>query len=167
MNNERVHIYPVKLLNRLISIFQRNDTVQHALSYELTVVALSLFDNNLFMRKANKAVLGKYLKSLTMASTRPEIAHRVLDGGWLLHQVKWIEGDTWLEIADRYDLFCKKAAARVISPECLPPTRGSAAQHSLWAYSQNQDWLQLKSMSKDTMQYGYSIGERGYEPLTI
>ena len=52
--------------------------VQHALSYELTVVALSLFDNNLFMRKANKAVLGKILKSLTVASTRPEIAHSIL-----------------------------------------------------------------------------------------
>ena len=58
----------------------------------------------------------------------------------------------------RYDLLCKKAAAGVISPEYLPPTRGSAAQHSLWAYSQNQDWLQLKSMSKDPKQYGYSIG---------
>ena len=34
----------------------------------------------------------------------------------------------------QYDLFCKKAAAGVISPECLPPTRGSTAQHSLWAY---------------------------------
>ena len=45
------------------------------------------------------------MKSLTVASKRPEIAHRVLDGGWLLHQVKWIEGDTWLEIADRYVTF--------------------------------------------------------------
>ena len=401
MNNERVHIYLLKLFNRLIIIVQRNDTVQHALSYELTVVALSLFDNNLFMQKANKAVLGKFLKSLTVASTRPEIAHRVLDGGWLLHQVKWIEGDTWLEIADRYvtfiinwslvnnvlatqlslfldgyesstkdhehlrrtkhlcgtvtiaedmvhfvtkekfcdnpknkaqlvpliakrakerlpeinvmqcrddadtgivkgaldasrygpvkvrtedtdnlvilvkhvssqalpvfvttstgtyhvqeiqrslthtqreyitvchaftgcdtvssifghgkytvfkklcetptmykhldvfnsptstndeiinaggaifqfiynapdvdlsqtryDLFCKKAAAGVISPDGLPLTRGSAAQHSLRAYSQNQDWLQLKSMSKYPKQYGYSIDEQGYKPLT-
>ena len=58
VNNEQVHIYPLKLFNRLIIIVQRNETVQHALSYELTVVALSLFDNNLLMRKANKAVLG-------------------------------------------------------------------------------------------------------------
>ena len=58
----------------------------------------------------------------------------------------------------RYHLFCRKAAAGVISPECLPPTRGSTAQHSLWAYSQNQEWLQIKSMSKDPKQYGYSIG---------
>ena len=74
MNNEQVHIYPLKLFNRLIIIVQRNETVQHALSYELTVVALSLFDNSLFMRKANKAVMGKILKSLTVASKRPEIA---------------------------------------------------------------------------------------------
>ena len=57
------------------------------------------------MRKANKVVLGIFLKSLTVASTRPEITHSILRGGWLLHQLKWIEGDTWLEIADRYVTF--------------------------------------------------------------
>ena len=66
----------------------------------------------------------------------------------------------------RSDLFCKKAVAGVISLENLPPTRGSASQHSLRAYLQNQDWLQLRSMSKDPTEYGYSIGKRGYEPIT-
>ena len=31
--------------------------------------------------------------------------HIVLNGGRILQQVKWIEGDTWLEIADRYVTF--------------------------------------------------------------
>ena len=57
------------------------------------------------MWKANKATLGIFLKSLTVASTRPEITHSILRGGWLLHQLKWIEGDTWLGIADRYVTF--------------------------------------------------------------
>ena len=51
VNNEIVHIYSLKLFNRLIII------IQHALTYELTVVAISLFDNSLFVLKANKAVL--------------------------------------------------------------------------------------------------------------
>ena len=59
-----------------------------------------------------------------------------------------------------------KAATGVISHESLPRTRGSAGQHSLQAYLQNQDWLQLRCMSKDPKKYGYSIGERGYEPIT-
>ena len=52
VNNERVQIYSLKLSNGLIII------VQHTLTYELTVVAISLYDKNLFVRKANKAVLG-------------------------------------------------------------------------------------------------------------
>ena len=50
--------------------------------------------------------------------------------------------------ASYVDLFYTKAAAGVISPESLPQTRRSAGQHSLWADSQNQDWLQLKSSPK-------------------
>ena len=52
VNNERVHIYSLMLFKRLIIIDK------HALTYELTVVAISLFDNNLLVRKANKSVLG-------------------------------------------------------------------------------------------------------------
>ena len=55
--------------------------------------------------KLIKQFLWFFFKSLTVTSTRPEITHSILKGDWLLHQLKWIEGDTWLEIADRYVTF--------------------------------------------------------------
>ena len=49
----------------------------------------------------------------------------------------------------RYSMFSRKAAAGLIKPETLPPTEGAAAQHSLCAYLQTQDWMLLQSMSLD------------------
>ncbi|CAB4039507.1 Hypothetical predicted protein [Paramuricea clavata] len=67
--------------------------------------------------------------------------------------------------AIRYDMFSRKAAAGLIKPEALPPTRGAAAQHSLRAYLQIQDWMLLKSMSLDPSDYGWTLGVHGYEPV--
>ena len=61
----------------------------------------------------------------------------------------------------------KQAKAGVIKPEGLPPTDSAAAQHSLRAYLQLQDWLNLKSMSLDPLEYGWIHGVRGYEPLAM
>ena len=37
-----------------------------------------------------------------MPTRRPEIANRVIDGGWVIYQVPWREGETWLQIAESY-----------------------------------------------------------------
>ena len=66
----------------------------------------------------------------------------------------------------QYDLFCKKAAAGVISPEYLPPTRGSAAQHSLWAIHRIRIGYNLKVCPKTQSNMDILLVERGYEPLT-
>lgn len=65
----------------------------------------------------------------------------------------------------RYDMFSRSAAAGKIKPETLPPTEGAAAQHALRAYLQTRDWLILKSMSLDPIDYGWILGVRGYEPI--
>ena len=53
--------------------------------------------------------------------------------------------------------FCrynKQAKEGVIRPASLLPTYGSAIQHSLRAYLQIQDWILLKSMSRERRFYG-------------
>ena len=105
VDGEKVVVHPLKLFNRLVLIAERNECLRDTLFYELTVVPLSLFDDNLFMRKNKKSALGKQLKTKATPSRRPAIAHRVMDGGWMLHQVKWREGDTWQEIAEAYASF--------------------------------------------------------------
>ena len=67
--------------------------------------------------------------------------------------------------AIRYRMFSKKAAAGKINPEALPPTDGAATQHSLRAFLQTQDWMLLQSMSLDPSQYGWMVGNCGYEPV--
>lgn len=66
----------------------------------------------------------------------------------------------------RYHMYSQHAKNGNIKPELLPPTKGAVTQHALRAYLQNQDWLELKSMSRDPTLYGFKIGSRGYEPIT-
>ena len=106
----QIRVDPLKLFNRLIVIVQRYDDVDHnslrdALSYELTVVPLALFSNKGMMRKSGKAALGKSLKDLTYPVPRQATATKVIDGGWLLHQLTWNEKDTWDQIIGNYVKF--------------------------------------------------------------
>ena len=65
----------------------------------------------------------------------------------------------------RVNKFNKQSKAGVLRPENLPPTDGAARQHCLRAYLQLQDWLVLKSMSRDPKQYGCFLTSSGsYEP---
>ena len=51
----------------------------------------------------------------------------------------------------------KQAKEGVIRPASLPPTNGSAIQHSVRTYLQTQDWILLKSMSRDPRLYGWYV----------
>ena len=60
----------------------------------------------------------------------------------------------------------KQAKGGVIRPASLPPTNGSAIQHSLRAYLQIQDWILLKSMSRNPRLYGwYMTSAEQFEPI--
>ena len=66
----------------------------------------------------------------------------------------------------RFKLFSKCATARYrLNPDRLPPTAGAAAQHSLRAYLQAQDWLLLQTPSLNVLEYGWRRGSFGYEPI--
>ena len=65
----------------------------------------------------------------------------------------------------RYNMFSRKAAAGVIKPETLPPTKGAVAQHALHAYLQTWEWIFLQSMSLNPSDYGWTLGVHGYEPV--
>ena len=49
----------VKLFNRLVIVSQQELSVKESYEFELTAVPMSLFDKTQFMRKPNKALLGK------------------------------------------------------------------------------------------------------------
>ena len=62
-------------------------------------------------------------------------------------------------------MFAHKAAAGLIKPETVPPTEGAAAQHSLHAYLQTQNWMLLQSMSLNPDEYGWTIEVPTLDPM--
>ena len=68
-------------------IGERELSISESLCYELTNLPASLFTEKQRMRKTNKAVLGKELKSRVNSTIAQNIAVTVIDGGWLIHQV--------------------------------------------------------------------------------
>ena len=50
---------------------------------------MSLFDKDQKLRKPDKAGLGKFLKTLVEPVEQTPCTSPVIDGGWLLHNVKW------------------------------------------------------------------------------
>ena len=75
---------------------------KEALRYELTPTPMSLFDNNQKLRKPDKATLARSLKAFVEPVERTPCRSLVIDGGWLLHNVKWAPNLTWQEIIESY-----------------------------------------------------------------
>ena len=89
---------PLKIFHRLVLVAEQDMVIEESLRYELTAVPLSLFETKShLMNKPNKAAFVKdELKSLTgpCATVDEACTICIIDGGWLLHQVKWQEGQT-------------------------------------------------------------------------
>ena len=122
----QIRVDPLKLFNRLIVIVQRYDDQDHnslsdALSYELTVAPLSLLNSKGKMRKSGKSALGKSLKDLPNPLPRPVTTKKVIDGGMLLHLLKWHEKDTWGEVTNSY-VDQAMSISRNIDPLTQKPT---------------------------------------------
>ena len=92
-------IKPTSLFNRLIAIAQRESDLEQFFYYELTSYPMSIFKDGL-MRKPNKAVLKNAL--LTSKVDVDPNTKNVLDGGALLHKVRWTSANTFDQVCERY-----------------------------------------------------------------
>ena len=102
VDKRKLNIDPTILFSRLIAIVQREEDMSLYFGYELTAFPTSLFKDN-FMRKAVKAQLTKSLTdSLDSSAEHRRQAINVLDGGALLHRVKWAKKKSYQEIAKQY-----------------------------------------------------------------
>jgi hypothetical protein len=105
-------IDPSLLFQRFLVVSQSGElNLDDIMRYELSPYPLSLFDEKYLMRKPNKAQLQEALsdsfKSSELAVLQyiPKTDHYVLDGGSLLHRLKWKEGSTYTSIANDYSNF--------------------------------------------------------------
>ena len=101
VDKEKVQINPTLLFSRLIAIVQREEDMIPYFAYELTAFLTSLF-KHYAMRKTAKAQLAKVLMSNVQPSEHNTQMHHVLDGGALIHRVKWLKGATYREIVKSY-----------------------------------------------------------------
>lgn len=108
VSNVSVVVDLLKLFFRLIAISEREISLKESLSYELTQLPLALFDKELYMRKPNKAALGKYLKDVTEVIECPANTKLIIDGGWLLRQCSFVSGESYGTIIEKYVRFVKE-----------------------------------------------------------
>ena len=104
-DNKVINIKPTALFLRLIAIAQRTSNIEDYFHYELTAYPMSLFKNGL-MRKPRKALLRNAL--LTKKVVVQENSEHVLDGGALLHKVRWSGCTNFGDVCEQYVKYVKK-----------------------------------------------------------
>ena len=92
------------LFSRLTLLVQRGEASSY-LKYELTTEPTILFKDN-FMRDPDKPSLLKVLSPVNCASVIK--TKYVIDGGFLLHRVRWNVKDTYQEVFSRYLAYVEK-----------------------------------------------------------
>ena len=99
-----------QLFNRLMVISERELPIKESLEFKLTPMPMALFTENQFMRKTEKAALGNYLKKKVAPQSASDlnIKTTVVDGGWLLHQVRWETDQTYTQLFYNYFRFVKE-----------------------------------------------------------
>jgi hypothetical protein len=84
----------------------RSPNMEPCFAYELTAVPMSLFKDATSMRKTEKSQLARELfKQGKYSSTNVMTAGFVINGGWLLHEVKWQPGGVFEDIFHQHVQF--------------------------------------------------------------
>jgi len=91
------------LFSRLLAVAQRHPDVQSLFAYELTTYPSSLFSAPSVMRKTAKSVLAREItKNVVETEIHLSATSFVIDGGWLLHKVKWQAGGIYADVLRQY-----------------------------------------------------------------
>ena len=114
-------IDPTLLFQRFLVVSQTGDlSLEEVMNFELSPYPLSLFEDNKILRKADKPQLAHAISDhctkalacegapVTTPSASLQTERYVLDGGSLLHKLKWKKGETYGKIARAYADFTKK-----------------------------------------------------------
>jgi hypothetical protein len=100
-------IHDTSLFHRLVILAERSGNIPSYFAFDLTAVSASLFKDGL-MRKADKPVLAKALTSGLSFKAMSESVTYVVDGGCLLHKVRWSKNTTYYDVVQQYIMFVNK-----------------------------------------------------------
>lgn len=107
VNGKKVNIDPAILFTRLTALTQSDENIQDHFAFELTHEPTALFKDGL-LRKPQKAKLRNYLLEKQSSITEWKMEACVLDGGALLHKIKWKTKTTYREICLQYIAFVRR-----------------------------------------------------------
>lgn len=105
VRKETITVDPLMLFQRIAVAKKSDEDLTSLLEYELAPFPLALFKEGC-MRKTNKASLYKVLPVVDTNINVKE-AVIVIDGGFLLHRVKWQAGSTFGNICQQYICYVK------------------------------------------------------------
>ena len=94
------------LFHRLIVMIERSANLEPYFSYELTATPLSLFKGNIMLKAVKPALAKKLTKCLSQQAQKADLSQNdllfIVDGGALLHNVRWTKNMTVCEIIKIY-----------------------------------------------------------------
>ena len=102
--DETIPINPTIIFQRITIAKQSDEQLEEFLKYELCPYPLPLFDES-GMRKGTKSTL--YKAFIPNNEVNLQGCMYVIDGGYLLHKVVWIRGQTFSKICQAYVRFVK------------------------------------------------------------
>jgi len=101
VGKDQINIDVNKLFHRLIIVGQRSIDIVQFFRFELTQYPTSLF-NNLFMRKPDKPALFRRVAADLSSDHFPRQCQYVVDGGCILHRVRWMRGVTCEHLTEQF-----------------------------------------------------------------
>ena len=111
IDGERIQVDPQLLFQRLVIACMTMEDLESVFQYELCSFPAALFENQVTLRKPQKALLADYLwtKLSPKAKTGPDNeVQYVLDGGALLHRITWPRKCTYKELCRIYCQYVKR-----------------------------------------------------------
>ena len=116
IDKHKVHFNPSILFTQLTAIVQREEDIKLFFAYELTAIPTTLFKDG-FMRKPVKSQLAQYLTLNVQSANEPSIKTlQVIDGGALLHRIKWGKKAAYKDIVEQYVYYIR---ARYGGSSCI------------------------------------------------
>ena len=114
IDKEKLNVNPLLLFTRLLVLVEREEDMKRYFRYELTSIPTSLFENGM-MRKDGKSNLARSIKQ-DVSPNSPvsnQLSH-ILDGGSLLHKVKWMPNSTYQSILNQYSNYVKAKYGKML-----------------------------------------------------
>ena len=155
IDHKIIHIDPTILFSRLTALANFKENIVDNFSYGLTPERTSLFKHVLIW-KPNKATLKTHFATKEKAIVPIEFDIYVVDGGALLHNVKWPK-TTYAEVLDRYEnymnrRYSKFANVMVVFDGYSDELSTKVQEHAFRCGSSSVD-IQIISSTKVTITY--------------